>query len=295
MVADQLNQLVKAGIHCPNGYLDYLPGQLHQIEQATADATPQAFLPVKERDLFNLGSQPTVMGELNPAYQGPIFPDFCLEQPELESIMGDQVPQKIKAKILAAVRQAHLNNLQRVQQWDSKVRSLYSAASGLVNNGIESIRGYRQIQAALDIHQQSILRRACPFVKSPSSYFTDKPSKDKGSTCAVSSAYNVERKRRSRGKGRKIRGLSPHPIPPPVSALPRTSTPVPAEQPIVFRNTDARPQYRQAALGGLQQSGSGDRPPSPVRVKPRADPPSTPAQGDLQDRLVGRQLQTSRA
>ena len=125
--------------------VDYLAGHRHQIEKAMADAAPQAFLPIKERDLFNQGSQPTVMGELNPAYQGPIFPDFCLEQPELESIMGDQVPQEIKAKILSAVRQAHLNNLQRVQQWDSKVRSLYTAASGHVNDGIESLRGYWRI------------------------------------------------------------------------------------------------------------------------------------------------------
>ena len=104
-----------------------------------ANTAPQAFLPIKERDLFNLGSMPTVMGELNPAYKDPIFPDFCLEQLELESIMGDQVPQENQAKILLTVRQAHLNNLQRVQQWDSKVRSLYTTASGLVNNRIESI------------------------------------------------------------------------------------------------------------------------------------------------------------
>ena len=77
--------------------LDYLAGHRHQIEKTMADAAPQAFLPIKERDLFNLGSMSTIMGELNPAYKDPIFPDFCLEQLELE-------------------------------QWDSKVRSLYSAA-----------------------------------------------------------------------------------------------------------------------------------------------------------------------
>ena len=59
-----------------------------------------------------MGSQPTIMGELNPAYKGPIFPDFCLEEPELESIMGDQVSQDIQDRILTAVRQAHYNNLQ---------------------------------------------------------------------------------------------------------------------------------------------------------------------------------------
>ena len=120
--------------------------------------------------------------------------------------MGDQVPQEIQAKILSAVRQAHLNNLQRVQQWDSKVRSLYTAASGLVNDGIESLRGYGQIQAALDVHQQSILRRAGPFVKPTSSNSTEpKPGKDKSLTSTLSSTHNMERKRRSRGKGSKIR------------------------------------------------------------------------------------------
>ena len=161
-------------------------------------------------------------------------------------------------------------------------------ASRLVNNGVESLRGYGQIQTALDVRQQSILRRLGPFVKpAPSQTTVPKPSKDKGFTCTLSSACNVERKR-SRGKGRKIRGLSLHPIPPTVSAPPRTSTPVPAEQPIVFCNMDARPQYREAALRGLQQSGSGDRPHFPVRVKPRVDPPSTPAHRDLLDHLVGR-------
>ena len=79
---------------------DLLVAHRHQIDQATADAAQQAFLPIRERDLFNLGSQPTVMGELNPAYQGPIFPDFCLEEPELESIMGEYVPQEIQVRIL---------------------------------------------------------------------------------------------------------------------------------------------------------------------------------------------------
>ena len=106
---------------------DYLAGHRHQIEQATANATSQAFLLVRERDLFNLGSQPTIMGEFNPAYQGPLFPDFCLEQPELKSIIGDQVSQEVQTRILMAVRQVHSNSLQRVQQLDSKVRSLFSS------------------------------------------------------------------------------------------------------------------------------------------------------------------------
>ena len=97
-----------------------------QIFQATADAAKQAFLPVRKMDLFDLGSQFTVMGELDPAYKGLIFRDICLEEPELESIMGDQVPKEIQNRILTAVRQTHTNNIQRVQLWDSKVRSLLS-------------------------------------------------------------------------------------------------------------------------------------------------------------------------
>ena len=128
--------------------------------------------------------------------------------------MVDQVSQEVQSGILTAVRQAHLNNLQRVQQWDSKVRSLYSAASGLVNDGVETLRGYGQIQTALDICQQSILRRAGPFVKPTSSQSTaPKPSKDKSSTCTLSSAHNVERKRRSRGKGKKNWRLFSPPYP----------------------------------------------------------------------------------
>ena len=69
----------KLETHCPN------------INNAMADATQGAFLPVRERDLFSLGSQNTVMGELDPDYQGLLFPDICLEQPELQSIMGDKV------------------------------------------------------------------------------------------------------------------------------------------------------------------------------------------------------------
>ena len=151
------------------------------------------------------------------------------------------------------------DRLEQVQLWDSKVRSLYSAASGLVNDGVETLRGYGWMQTTLNVHQQFILRRAGPFNKPPSSNSTvSKSSKDKGSTCAVSSAYNVKRKRRSRGKGRKIRGLSPHPTPPPVSAPPRPPTSVCTARQIVFHSLGARPQYREASLRGLQQSGSGD-------------------------------------
>ena len=48
-----------------------------------------AFLPVKERDLYLLGPQPTVHEDLDPTYQSLVFQDSSLEEPDLESTMGD--------------------------------------------------------------------------------------------------------------------------------------------------------------------------------------------------------------
>ena len=131
--------------------MDYLAGHCHQIEDVMADSAPGAFHPIRERDLFSLGPQNTVMGELDPDYQGLLFPDICLEQPELKSIMGDQVSQEVQDRIFTAVRQTHTNNQKKMQLWDSKVRSLYSVGLGLVNDWVETIRGYGWIQTALDV------------------------------------------------------------------------------------------------------------------------------------------------
>ena len=92
-----------------------------------------------------MGPQPTVLRELDPTYQGLVFPDFRLEEPDLESIMGDIVPQEIQTRILAAARQSHANNQEMVQLLDSKIRSLYTAASGLVNDGVETLRGFGKV------------------------------------------------------------------------------------------------------------------------------------------------------
>ena len=117
------------------------------------------------------------MRELDPDYHGLLFPDICLEQPELWSIMGDQVSQEVCSMILQAVKQTHVNNLWKLQLWDSKIGRLYSAGAGLVNDRVESYRGYGRIQTALDVCQQSIMRRAGPFIKPPSSTpSTSKPS-----------------------------------------------------------------------------------------------------------------------
>ena len=72
------------------------------IDQALANVTQNAFLPVREQDLFLLVPQPTVLGELDPSCQGLVFPDSSLEEPDLESIIGDSVPEDIKSRVLIA-------------------------------------------------------------------------------------------------------------------------------------------------------------------------------------------------
>ena len=105
------------------------------------------------------------MRELDSTYQGLIFLDFSLEEPELESIMEGIVPQ---TRILAAVRQSHANNLEMVQLLDSKIRSLYATASGLVNERMKTLRGFGRVETAVDVCQQSILRKIglllCPTI-----------------------------------------------------------------------------------------------------------------------------------
>ena len=122
------------------------------------------------------------MAELDPFYQGLLFPDLSLEDPDLESIMGDKVSPEMKVMILTAVKQSQANNQQMVQLLDTKARSLYSSAAGLVNDGVETLRGFGKVQMALDMHQQSILRKSGPFVKPRSSLAGVKLCKDKGIT-----------------------------------------------------------------------------------------------------------------
>ena len=64
--------------------------------------------------------------------------------------MADHVPLDIQTRILTAVRQSRTYNQQMVQLLDSKIRSLYTVASGLVNDGAETLRGYGRVQTALD-------------------------------------------------------------------------------------------------------------------------------------------------
>ena len=156
------------------------------------------------------------MPELDPSYQGLLFPDLSLEDPDLESIMGDEVSPEMKVMILTAIKQSQANNQQMVQLWDSKARTLYSSAAGLVNDRMETLRGFGKVQTALDIRLQYIVRKSGPFVKEPCSSLAGvKLYKDKGTTCAMSSANNIAKKKRSKGSGRKTQGLPPcNPLPP---------------------------------------------------------------------------------
>ena len=114
-------------------------------------------------------------------------------------------------------------------------------ASGLVNDRMEALCGYGKVLTALNVCQQSILRKSGPFVKPTISKAATKPGKDKATTCAMSLAANAAKKRRSRGRGRKNQGLSPHIAPPPHSGPSATSLPAPAVSPACFGSLDARP------------------------------------------------------
>ena len=90
-------------------------------------------------------------GALDPSYQGLIFPDSSLEAPDLESFMGDSVPNDIKDRVLIAARESHARNQEKVQNLDSKIRSLYTTASGLVNDWKETLCGYGKVLTALNV------------------------------------------------------------------------------------------------------------------------------------------------
>ena len=103
----------------------------HKIDQAPTNAAQGegAFLPFRERDLFQLGPLSMVLLELDPAHQDLLFPDLSLEDPDLESIMGDEISPEMKTMILVAVKESHAKNQQMVQLMDAKARSLYSSAA----------------------------------------------------------------------------------------------------------------------------------------------------------------------
>ena len=65
IMGDKVSLEMKVMILMANG--DFIVYHHLEINQATATAAQGAFLPVSERDLFQLELQPTVMPELNPS------------------------------------------------------------------------------------------------------------------------------------------------------------------------------------------------------------------------------------
>ena len=88
------------------------------------------------------------MLELDPSYQGHLFKDLSLEDPDLESIMGDEVSPEMKVINLSAGWQSQTNNYQMVRLLDAKAKSLYSSAVGLVNDGVKTLKRLGRVQLA---------------------------------------------------------------------------------------------------------------------------------------------------
>ena len=78
---------------------DFMVDHRPEIDQATTTAAQGAFLPIRERDLFQLDPQFTMMGVFDSSSQGLLFLNLSLEDPDLESIMGDDIPLEMQTKI----------------------------------------------------------------------------------------------------------------------------------------------------------------------------------------------------
>ena len=63
----------------------------------------------------------------------------------------DTVPEDTKGRVLHVMEEVHTRNMERVQLLDNVVREVYSIAAGLVNDGMEVIRGYGKLATALDV------------------------------------------------------------------------------------------------------------------------------------------------
>ena len=118
------------------------------------------------------------------------------------------------------MEELHRANLERNKAMDAKIRALYSAASGAINDFLEVVRGYGKVVMALDLRQQGIIRRSGSFIKVTSVVTPTKSKQLKAGakpvpSSAVSMASQAKKKSRSRGKGRTTHGQSSHPLPPP--------------------------------------------------------------------------------
>ena len=105
-----------------------------------ASAHKPAFMPKGERNLFNLDPVPMVFGELNPKYQGLLFPDTGLEKLDLTSFL-DTIPDDVTGGILHHMEEVHTRYIEKVRVLDTIVKDLYSISVSLVNDGMEVTRG----------------------------------------------------------------------------------------------------------------------------------------------------------
>ena len=64
------------------------------MDQFLSEIFQKAFLPPEERNLFNLASEPVVLGELNPNHTDLLFPGSEPDKPDLVSLLQD-VPEDI--------------------------------------------------------------------------------------------------------------------------------------------------------------------------------------------------------
>ena len=175
--------------------------------------------------MFQLDPQTTVLPGLDPNHHDLLFPDLSLEDPDLESIMGDKVSPEMKVRILAEVQWSQTNNHWMVRSLDAKARSLYSSAIGLVNDRVKTLKRFGKVQQALDTRQKSVLRECGPFVrKPPNSLAGVKLSKVKSTTDAMPLANLKAKKKKRRGLRRKTNGIPSHNPPPPGQHLDSTNS-----------------------------------------------------------------------
>ena len=151
---------------------------------------------------------------------------------------------------------------------------------------MEVTRGYEKLVSALDVWQQQILRKCGPFVRPT----TSKASKPQGGkpTNAVSSATGMDKKKRSRGIGRKSHCASSLQKPTFCNLYASSSHSFGS-----FLHNRHQEKYRQEAQRQLKKYEPGtieELPCSPLREKQRKLPPSSSGhKGDLRDHLAKKQ------
>ena len=140
--------------------LDQLQCQAFNIEEVLRGAHLGAVRPPGYRNSFQVLDSPIkeMLGDINPLHSGFLFPGSELVKPDLSAYLSD-VPEEVRQQVLIAVDEAHEDNTAMMRALDSKIRSLTSAASCLVNHSAEAIAGYGRLTSALDVCQLGILRR----------------------------------------------------------------------------------------------------------------------------------------